>query len=227
MASVNENESRLDRSTASGVAHDRKDSRSTKASSLTAGDTPAAPPTGRRTRSRSFGDGEAVPGASGRRRGVIFTDILLIVLICGMVVGGFFGYRVLQKIYVPEQQDCEVILLVEIPRLDAEAVPPYWNANAPVYISDAVGNEPIARLSDVTSIVKHPTDSNYRTVRLVLRATAQYREGEGYFCGNTQLLAGAVYELRVDGVSASSMITAVYPTAEYEALRAAQTAESA
>ncbi len=229
MASVNEHESRDNR-------------RLGKASSLTERETADASSTGKRTSARTFGEGDASTGTGKkRRRGVIIIDILLIVLLCGGIVGGVFGYRALKAAYTPVWEEREMIYCVELLCVDAEALPPYWNVHAPAYASDAADAAPIGYLVDVSHMTTLPGSSSkidfsgsaetgtaseptYKSVGLVLRTTARYRAGEGYLCGDFSLLAGVSFDIRVDGISTPCMITSVYEEEEYNALMAADTA---
>ncbi len=200
--------------------HDPHRDRPTKASGLTARDEMGAPTRDRHTHGRPSGSGDVSTGTHRRRVGVIVVDMLLVVLFCGAIVGGFFGYRAFRNAYAPKEEMRETVLLVELSCLDVEAVPDYWNADAPMYVSDEVGAEPIAYLSDVPYIKTLPPDPEHpdaplqKTVHLLLHTTAEYREGEGYFVGDTALYAGMVYDVRVDGVSTSAMILSVMPAEE-------------
>ncbi len=168
-----------------------------------------------------------------RRRTRVWVDILLLLLLIAAITGGVFGYRLLQRIYAPKGEDREVILTVELARVDAEILPKYWVINGTVLLTDREGNvgggtlytPPIAYES-VTDATVPSENTTYKAFTIGVRATAFYREGRGYFLGDVPLLAGESYAIRLNGISTECMITAVYESAEYEAHLAEQTSET-
>ncbi len=192
----------------------------------------AAPDAGT-SRSRVRGHRTASDAKDSRRRTAIWVDLLLILLLVGIVAGCIFGYRAFKSAYVPEWEDRNVIYVVEFAALDAEILPTYWNLDAPLYINDGEHPTPIGYLVEVPYIATLPADPEapsevvYKTMRFVLRAPATYREGKGYFCGDTPLLAGSTWDLRLDGIAASGTVLSVMEAEEYESMKAAEAADAA
>ncbi len=196
--------------------------RDIKASALNAKKVSDTAESGKRGRNRAFGGEESVVGSSsGRRKSTIWVDIVLFVVLVGVIVGGVIGYRAVKNAYAPEWDEREIVFVVEMSSVDAEIVPSYWHADAPMYVSTDADAEPIGYLMKGPDIFPSTGASDdgrtYKTVRLTLRGTAAYREGQGYYCGNTPILAGLSGNVRVDGISGTGLVVAVYEVDEYAA----------
>ncbi len=199
--------------------HTESENKARKASSLTPRETESGEE--KRSRNRAGGNGEKAGALRDRGKGVIIADILLVFLLILLVGGGIFGYRALKNAYAPQWETREVIFLVEIPHMDDAIVPDSWNQGANAYLSDRADALPVATLYDVPYILSSKTQSEeapYKTVRIALKASARYRETMGYYCGELHLLAGTSLTLRVDKISASGVVVAVYELSEYPAL---------
>lgn len=210
--------------------NDRDFGTAAKASALTARETADAAEGGKRTRSRALGDDAAPGSSSGRRGGAIWADIVLLVVLIAVVIGGVLGYRAVKNAYAPAWEERKVVFVVEFACIDAEIIPDFWHADAPLYTSDKADALPIGYLMSSPDVIPLPTDPEEsdgricKTVRLTLHSTVSYREGQGYYCGETPILAGLSGELRIDGISGTGMITAVYEADEYAALTDTQEA---
>lgn len=186
--------------------------------------TPVAPTEGKRE------SNPREPGAAGlRRRGArlwvaILVDILLILAIVGLFVGGFFGYRAVRELYAPTWETREVVFCVMMEGIDPEMVK-YNQDGRPTFTGNAIwssGSTDADRLGTVTDVrtvlVTHTDRTNSLTLYLTVEAEARYREGQGYYMGNTHLLAGIEGIFRVQGMSAEGMVISLgEPTAETEA----------
>ena len=206
--------------------NDRDFGTAAKASVLTARETADAAEGSKRNRSRVFGDDTASGSSVGRRGWSLWADLILLVVLVAVVVGGVLGYRALKNIYAPAWEERKVVFVVEFTRIDEEILPDFWHADAPLYTSDKADASPIGYLMSNPTVSSLPTDPEdgrvYKTVRLTLHSTVRYREGQGYYCGETPILAGLSGDLRIDGISGKGMITAVYEADEYTALTDAQ-----
>ena len=201
--------------------NDRDFGTAKKASVLTARETADAAEGSKRTRNRVFGDDATVGSPSGRRGGAVWVDLILLVVLVAVVVGGVLGYRAVKNAYAPAWEEKEIVFVVELSAIDEAILPDYWHAEAPLYTSNATDAAPLGYLMDRPEIL--PTSATAedgrvcKTVRLALHNKVSYREGQGYFCGNTRILAGLSGDLRIDGISGVGMITAVYEVDEYVA----------
>ncbi len=160
-------------------------------------------------------------GDPARRRVQVWVDILLILLLVGVVAGGIFGFNQFKKLYTPRYKLHTVMILVEFSDLEAAYLPKYWHMNAAAYISEGGMDRPIATLSDVPLVVVQETedgaspDELRKTVRILLKAEAVYRPGEGYSVGEVPLWAGMIYNWSVDGIAAPAQILMVCPAEDY------------
>ena len=193
-----------------------------KASSLVVRETADTAESGKRSRTRVFGD-DTVGSTATRRKGTVWVDLILLFVLVAVIVGGVLGYRAVKRAYSPVWEERRVVFVVEFPRIDAEILPEYWHVDAPMYTSDKVDDTPLGYLMEnpcvtATDVIDGRT---YKSLRLVMHSTVRYREGQGYYCGDTPILAGLSGTLRVDGVSGNGVITAVYEAAEYAALEPA------
>ncbi len=170
--------------------------------------------------------------SAGRRGNALWVDILLLVLVIGILIGGWFGYRALRDDYAPDWEERDILILVEITGADTAVFPaPEYLKGTSVYVSDRIGAPAIgivesATLSEVQPVTDATSTSSATIPVLTLHitTTARYREGQGYVAGDTPVLAGMSMTFRtggstpVDGTltaaAAEGTIIAIYETAE-------------
>lgn len=203
--------------------NDRDLETTVKASALTARETVDSADGSKHPRNHVLGD-DAAAGSSGRRGRAIWVDIVLLVVLLAVIVGGALGYRAVKNVYAPAWSERNIVFVVEIPHVDPTIVPNYWHAEAPMYVSDKIDAAPIGYLMYSPYILTDVENSGYVTVRLIMHVEARYRKGKGYYCGETPILAGLSADFRVDGISGNGMITAVYEADEYAVLMATTSA---
>ena len=199
--------------------NDRDLETAVKASALTARETADSADGGKHARNRAFGDDTAA-GSPVRRGRSIWVDVVLLVVLVGVIVGGVLGYRAAKNAYAPAWDERDIVFVVEFSRIDPSILPEFWHAEAPLYVSDKTGTTPIGYLMYSPYISADAENEGYVTVRVIMHAEARYRKGKGYYCGETPILAGLSGDLRVDGISGNGMILAVYEAEEYAAIAA-------
>ena len=206
--------------------NDRDFGTATKASALIARETTDTAEGSKRTRNRTFGDDTATSPSTSRRRGSFWADLVLLVLLIAVIVGGVLGYRAVKNAYAPAWDKRNVVFVVEISGVDAAILPEFWHAEAPLYASDKTDAMPIGYLMDTPYVFADAENDGRVTVRLLMHSEARYRNGKGYYCGETPILAGLSGDLRVDGVSGNGMIMMVLEADEYAALVTETSADS-
>lgn len=146
------------------------------------------------------------------RRGrakVWVVDISLVVIIAGLVVGGVFLYRYLRDTYAPSWGEKQVEYVLELSGLDptlltAAAGDDRALIGKEIYASAREDADVLGAVREVVRI----TDENTGRVTLYLTvaATVRYREEKGYWIGDTRLLCGRTYSMRVAGLEASGKL---------------------
>ncbi len=193
-----------------------------KASSLT--EAPSAPikPT------MAVDGGKSGGGLRAKRRDmsrvrVLILDIVLLVVLVGLVVGGYFGYRTLRRLYAPTWDARDVVFCVEMENIDLDMVK-YNQDGRPsltgcdLWSSDRTDADRLGRVTDVrTVLVTHEDGSSTLTLYLTVEATADYLEGYGYRMGATMLLAGTESTYRLPGLSAEGTIISLHEADETDA----------
>lgn len=173
----------------------------------------------------SRGGAKALPGFR-RKRGwvVILLDILLLVALAGLLVGGWFGYKALRDVYAPDWEVREVIYRVELKEIDPNVLE-YGEDGRPVYINKALWSSDRTDADHLGTVVDVQTErvleTNTVNLTLTVKANAYYREGKGYRMGATMLLAGyeGLFRLegasdeKVDGLMAEGMILSFHEVA--------------
>ena len=92
-----------------------------KASSLSVASTThsPAPSEGRKDRKGKMGKTDAGRGRS-RIWVTLLVDLILLLVIAGLVVGGVFAYRAIRELYAPAWETREVVFKVEMTGIDPE-----------------------------------------------------------------------------------------------------------
>lgn len=199
------------------VNYDRRDPAEIKASSLS-GDTltPLSRTAGNVSKRGKEKDRTLPSGKKFSRRGFL-VDLLVLLVLAGVIVGAWFGYGALQKLYTPVWETRQVEFCVEIGNIDydrADQLLPTLT-DRQLWSSDHVEGECLGIVSDVRA-VPSVTEDNREIMTLYLTVTTQakYRKGEGYFVGDTRLLAGETGIFRAESLSAEGMVVSVQDVTE-------------
>lgn len=160
------------------------------------------------------------PRPKNRRWVAILVDVLLILALVGLIVGGYFGYRAIRELYAPVWETREIVFCVRMEGIEPDMVK-YGQDGRPTFTDNAIwssGSTDADRLGTVTDVrtvlVTHADSSNSLTLYLTVTATARYREGQGYHMGNTHLLAGLEGVFRVEGMSAPGAVISLHEQAD-------------
>lgn len=202
------------------------DAKSRKASSLTdatmvePATAPATPESGLRPNAmppngRGNRDTVSVGALRRRRRGwvSVVVDIILLVVIAGLIVGAWFGYRAVREVYAPTWEQKTVVFRVRIENVDVGMLDTNDQfIGKPIWSSDRSNAD---QLGTVTASNKEAGtgDSQIQTIQtfiLTVEANAYYLEGKGYRMGETMLLAGSEGTYRVEGLVAKGMIISMH-----------------
>lgn len=144
-------------------------------------------------------------------RGLI-VDAVLLVLIVGVGVGVWFGYRAAKEAYAPERQERQVEFSVEIKNIDydrADQLLPSL-AEHDLWYSAHVGGDRLGTVTDVRAVPTVTEDGRETmTLYLTVQTTASYRKGDGYYVGTTRLLAGETGVFRAEGMTAEGMVVSL------------------
>lgn len=150
----------------------------------------------------------------------LVTDLLLILFLVGLGVGGYFGYCYVRDLYAPSWDTREVVFGVEMTGINPDMVRygqdgrPTFTGNA-IWSSDRTDADLLGTVTDVrTVLVTHEDGTNTLNLYLTVTANARYREGKGYWMGNTHLLAGMEGTFRLEGMSAAGRIISMHETAD-------------
>lgn len=171
------------------------------------------------------GTGKVAMGRRDRRLWVsILVDVILLLVLVGLIVGGWFGFRVIRELYAPTWETRTVVYCVEIEGISPDAVKygpdgRYVFENKGIWSSaytdaDFLGTVTQAR----TILVAWDDGSNTVTLYVTVEAEAYYREGKGYRMGETMLLAGAQRDFRLEGMAAHGTIVSMHEKSEETAV---------
>lgn len=186
-----------------------------KASSLPDSATAHRPasPEGKRGRS----EGKRATANRGSRRWVtLVVDLILLLVIVGLVVGGVFAYRAIRELYAPTWETREVVFEVEMTGIDLDLVKygqdgrPTMTGH-PLWSSDRTDADFLGTVTDVrTVLVSGEEGENTLNLYLTVEATAYYREGKGYRMGATMLLAGMKGTFMAQGLVAEGTVISMH-----------------
>lgn len=161
---------------------------------------------GEKKRARADRKADRGDGLGGRKNNVWrrwIVDIVLLLAIAGLIVGAVFGYRALKRVYAPQWEERNVEFCIRIRGVDVGSI---YDENGhslfegcTVWHTDRLDGE---SLGQVVEVEAPPEESGHTaTLYLTVRGTALYREGEGYYVGETRLLAGVESSFRVQGMT--------------------------
>lgn len=199
-----------------------------KASSLadrTATHRPAAPAPKESSSGTSM-DGIKRPVSRGRI--TLLVDLILLVVIVGLIVGGVFAYRAIRELYAPTWETRDVIFRVEMTGIDPAMVKYGQDGRPtmvghPLWSSDRTDADCLGTVTDVRTVLVSGEDGNNTlNLYLTVEAAASYREGKGYRMGVTMLLAGMEGTFLAEGLIAEGTVISMHEksdetTAEDEA----------
>ena len=174
------------------------------------------------------GRGKTILIRRGNRLWVtLVVDVILLVLLAGLIVGGVFGYRAVREMYAPVWEERDVVFGVKMENIPPEMVKydsekgKYFIVGSPIWSSDETDADMLGTVTDIrTVMVSTEVDGVGETVLtlyLKVEASAYYREGKGYRMGETLLLAGSTGTYRLDGLSAEGSIIFMHEAADKQA----------
>ncbi len=144
-------------------------------------------------------------------RGLIVDLVLLLVLV-GVVVGGWLGYRAVKSAYAPDWQSRQVSFSVEIKNIDydrADQLLPSL-AGHDLWYSAHVSGDRLGVVKDVRAVPSVTEDGRETmTLYLTVETTVAYRAGVGYYVGTTRILAGETGVFRAQGMTAEGMVVSL------------------
>lgn len=150
----------------------------------------------------------------------VVADLVLLLLLAALCVGVIFGYRALKDIYDPEGEPCRMEFLIRVTDVDEQTVNTFLYdedgnnlfENSEIYHTDRVDGDCLGIVKDVKVEPGSDPDKATFTLYLTVTSDAEYREGEGYFVEDTQLLAGVTDQYRVHGMSFEGLVTSLHPS---------------
>jgi hypothetical protein len=166
---------------------------------------------------KTGGEGKRAMGRRGTRGWVtLVVDIILLLVIAGLTVGGVFAYRAIRELYAPTWETREVVFEVEMTGIDLDLVKygqdgrPTMTGH-PLWSSDRSDTDFLGTVTDVrTVLVSEEGGKNTLNLYLTVEATAHYREGKGYRMGATMLLAGMKNTFMAEGLVAEGTVISMH-----------------
>lgn len=154
----------------------------------------------------------------GASRGwiTLLVDIVLLLVLAGLVVGGVFAYRAIRELYAPTWETREVVFEVEMTGIDLDLVKYGQDGRPtitghPLWSSDRSDADQLGTVTDVrTVLVSGAEGENSLNLYLTVQATAYYREGKGYRMGATMLLAGMKGSFMAQGLVAEGTVISMH-----------------
>ena len=146
----------------------------------------------------------------------LVVDLVLLVVIVGLVVGGVFAYRAIRDLYAPVWETRDVVFCVKMDGIDPSMVKYGQDGRStftgnPIWSSDRTDADCLGTVTDVrTVLVSRDDGDNTITMYLTVEAQAYYRVGKGYRMGATMLLAGTEGVFRVEGMVAEGAVISMH-----------------
>ena len=146
----------------------------------------------------------------------ILVDLVLLIVIAGLVVGGVFAYRAVRELYAPVWETRDVVFEVEMKGINPDMLDGRPDiVNRPLWSSDQADADLLGTVTDVqTSLDINERGEYVLTLRLTVEATAYYREGKGYRMGATMLLAGMKGTFMAYGLVADGTVISMHEKQE-------------
>ena len=169
--------------------------------------------TGSHEQRRGKGDREEIlRDRQGSRARAILVDVIILLLLVGLALGIRTGYHALKNLYSPVWETRTVEFCVEMQGVDMDLVyDEKGNAtfmDSGVWYTDQADGDLLGTVVKVDSEREEHGDTVtlYRTVT----AEAKYRQGEGYYMGETPLLAGMQGQFRVTGMMGEGTVISLH-----------------
>lgn len=199
------------------INHENRDPYEGKASSLSS-DT--LPKLARLSGAQGKKNKESVT-AKSKKRGLFWrgfaVDMVLILLIVGVGVGVWMGYRAVKNAYEPAWETRWVEYSVEIRNIDydrADQLLPALSDHG-LWRGNQADGDYLGEVRDVRALPSVTEDGRETmTLYLTVAAETKYLRGEGYFMGDTRLLAGISGIFRAEGLLAEGTIVSLREMAE-------------
>lgn len=153
-------------------------------------------------------------------RGGFVVDLVLLLLVALLSVGGWFGYRALKVLYTPVWDTRQVEFCVEIRNIDydsADELLPTLEDHG-LWYSDTAEGDYLGIVSDVRAVPTITEDGKETmTLYLTVRTQAKYSREQGYFVGSTRILAGETGIYRAEGMIAEGIVVSLDDVTEVDA----------
>ena len=162
---------------------------------------------------------KSIMGRGKRRVWVsVLVDVILLLVLAGLVVGGYFGYRAISRIYAPEWEQREVIFRVQFDDVDPTLLEEQYDSlnGSQLWSSEHTDADLLGTVVGV---------SEYKAgepLVITVKAKAYYREGQGYRMGSTMLLAGSEGVYRMAGLTAEGTMISMHEVKDEPASTTAQ-----
>lgn len=168
--------------------------------------------TGKRQRDRATSQNSAKFWRS------VLVDVIILLVLVGIGVGGWLGYLALRDIYAPVYDQKEVSYVLKLVDIDYDRADELLPAlpEGDVYYSAKADGVCIGQVSDVIAVPSVTGDGKETmTLYLTVSVTATYHPKDGYYVEDICLLAGEVAVYRTKGLVAEGMILSITdPTTE-------------
>lgn len=156
------------------------------------------------------------PVRKSRKWVALVVDLILLVVLIGLIVGGVFAYRAIRDLYAPVWETRDVVMCVKMEGIDPSMVKYGQDGRStftgnPIWSNDRTDADCLGTVTDVRTVLVSREDGyNTITMYLTVEARAYYREGKGYRMGATMLLAGDGGTYRVEGMIAEGTIISMH-----------------
>ncbi len=153
---------------------------------------------------------------ASRNRITLLVDLILLVFIALLVVGGIFAYREIRELYAPTWETRDVVFRVEMTGVDPAMIKYGQDGRPtmvghPLWSSDLIDADCLGTVTDVRTVLVSGEDGNNTlTLYLTVEASAHYREGKGYRMGATALLAGTEGTFLAEGLIAEGTVISMH-----------------
>lgn len=173
-------------------------------------------------------EGKARAFSKGSRSKLpLIADILLIVFIVGAIVGAFFGFRALKRVFTPTAETKDItfcVVLAEMPIERMDMIPPNSDGsiglvNNYIWFTDLAGGDKLGKVTAMDYDVDEYGKGDMVEIRLTVTASATYRDstypgGAGYYMGETRVAGGLKGVFRMNGLVSEGEIVSVRLTSD-------------
>lgn len=162
----------------------------------------------------------------------ILVDMILILVLAGLLVGGIFGYRAARDVYAPVWETRDVVFCIRLDGIDSRFVLDENGSyrsflGESVWSSNSTNADHLGTVSDTRVVQTTYDDGADRiTLYMTVTATARYRAGQGYYLGDTRLLAGIEGHFRLPGLSWDGVIISLCEASEVQKSAATEAPEA-